>query len=43
MVVYPEAIWYTYVDKSDIEEIVESHLKNNQVVTRLQLPKDVGR
>ena len=43
VVVYPEAIWYTYVDKSDIEEIVESHLKNNQVVTRLQLPKDVGR
>jgi (2Fe-2S) ferredoxin len=42
-VVYPEATWYTYVDKADIEEIVESHLKNGQVVERLLLPPDVGR
>ena len=42
-VVYPEATWYTYVDRSDIEEIVESHLKNGQVVERLLLPPDVGR
>ena len=34
-VVYPEAVWYTYVDMSDIDEIVESHLKNGQVVERL--------
>src|SRR3954465_2034766 len=27
-VVYPEAVWYTYVDEQDIDEIVESHLKN---------------
>jgi (2Fe-2S) ferredoxin len=43
VVVYPEAVWYTYVDKSDIDEIVESHLKNGQVVERLLLPPDVGR
>ncbi|MBP6901978.1 MAG: (2Fe-2S) ferredoxin domain-containing protein [Burkholderiaceae bacterium] len=42
-VVYPEAVWYTFVDKSDIDEIVESHLKNGQVVERLVLPADVGR
>ena len=42
-VVYPEAVWYTYVDASDIDEIVESHLKNGQVVTRLLLPANVGR
>ena len=42
-VVYPQGTWYTYVDKSDIDEIVESHLKNGQVVTRLLLPPDVGR
>ena len=42
-VVYPEAIWYTYVDQHDIDEIVESHLKNGQVVERLLLPPDVGR
>ena len=42
-VVYPEAVWYTYVDASDIDEIVESHLKNGQVVTRLLMPANVGR
>jgi (2Fe-2S) ferredoxin len=42
-VVYPEAAWYTYVDQHDIDEIVESHLKNGQVVERLLLPADVGR
>lgn len=42
-VVYPEAVWYTYVDQSDIDEIVESHLKNGQVVERLRLTDDVGR
>ncbi len=42
-VVYPEAFWYTYVDSDDIDEIVESHLKNGKVVERLLLPLDVGR
>ena len=42
-VVYPEAVWYTYVDADDIDEIVESHLKNGQVVKRLLTPKGLGR
>lgn len=42
-VVYPEAVWYTFVDHEDIDEIVESHLKNGQIVERLLLPPDVGR
>ncbi len=42
-VVYPEATWYTYLDEEDIDEIVESHLKNGQVVERLVLPDSVGR
>jgi (2Fe-2S) ferredoxin len=42
-VVYPEAVWYSYVDNSDIDEIVESHLKNGQVVQRLVIPKHLGR
>lgn len=37
MVVYPEDVWYTYVDKSDIDEIVEEHLKNGKVVERLRI------
>lgn len=42
-VVYPEAVWYTFVDNEDIDEIVESHLKNGKVVDRLRLPDNVGR
>ena len=42
-VVYPEAVWYSYVDTSDIDEIVESHLKNGQVVERLLTPAHLGR
>ena len=42
-VVYPDAVWYTYVDEQDIDEIVDSHLKNGRVVERLVLPASVGR
>jgi len=42
-VVYPEGVWYTYVDQADIDEIVESHLQNGQVVTRLVTPEHLGR
>ncbi len=42
-VVYPEEIWYTFVDHHDIDEIVDSHLKNGQVVERLRLADNVGR
>jgi len=42
-VVYPDAVWYTYVDANDIDEIVESHLKNGRVVERLLTPPQLGR
>lgn len=42
VVVYPEAIWYSYVDQHDIDEIVESHLKNGVPVERLRTPPDLG-
>ena len=35
LVIYPQAIWYTFVDNEDIDEIIESHLINNQPVKRL--------
>ncbi len=35
MVIYPQAVWYTFVDNDDIDEIIDSHLLNNQVVARL--------
>jgi (2Fe-2S) ferredoxin len=40
-VVYPEAVWYTFVDEQDIDEIVESHLRHGRVVERLRLPPPV--
>jgi (2Fe-2S) ferredoxin len=42
-VVYPEAVWYTFVDKQDIDEIVQSHLKDGVVVDRLLVPPHLGR
>lgn len=37
IVVYPEGTWYTYVDKADIDEIVDSHLVNGKPVDRLKI------
>lgn len=37
IVVYPEEIWYTYVDKSDIDEIIEEHIMNGRIVERLRI------
>ena len=37
IVVYPEEVWYTYVDKQDIDEIVDEHLVNGRVVERLRI------
>ena len=42
-VVYPEAVWYSYVDESDIDEIVRSHLRDGVIVDRLRTPPEVGR
>lgn len=35
--VYPDGVWYTYVDEEDIEEIINSHLQNGQPVERLKI------
>jgi len=37
IVVYPEETWYTYVDREDLDEILEQHLQNGKVVERLLL------
>jgi (2Fe-2S) ferredoxin len=36
-VVYPEGVWYTYVDSSDVDEIIDSHLVNGRPVERLKI------
>lgn len=35
LVVYPEAIWYSGVQADDVDEIVNEHLVDGQVVERL--------
>jgi (2Fe-2S) ferredoxin len=37
LVVYPEGVWYTYIDQSDVDEIIEEHLVNGRVVERLRI------
>lgn len=37
LVVYPEGVWYTYVDESDLDEIIEEHLKHGRIVERLKI------
>ncbi len=37
IVVYPEEVWYTYVDKDDVDEIIEEHLRNGRIVERLRI------
>ncbi|MEN8175506.1 MAG: (2Fe-2S) ferredoxin domain-containing protein [Pseudomonadota bacterium] len=38
VVVYPEGVWYTYLDEADLDEIIQSHLKDGKIVERLRLP-----
>jgi (2Fe-2S) ferredoxin len=37
LVVYPEAVWYTYIDQSDLDEIIDEHLTHGRVVERLKI------
>ena len=37
VVIYPEGTWYTYVDKEDIDELIDQHLQHGQIVERLKL------
>ncbi len=37
LVVYPQGTWYTFVDNSDIDEIIDSDLIGGKVVERLKI------
>jgi (2Fe-2S) ferredoxin len=39
LVVYPEAVWYTFVDQHDIDEIIQSHLIEGKPVERLMVDR----
>ena len=40
MAIYPEAVWYGFVQMEDVAEIVESHLIGGRAVERLRLPEE---
>ncbi len=37
IVVYPEGVWSTYVDESDLDEIITEHLQHGRIVERLKI------
>jgi (2Fe-2S) ferredoxin len=37
LVIYPDGVWYSYADESDLEAIIQEHLINHRVVDRLRL------
>jgi (2Fe-2S) ferredoxin len=37
IVIYPQETWYTYVDKEDIDDIIDTHLLGGKVVERLKI------
>ena len=37
IVVYPDDVWYTYVDRADIDEIIDRHVVGGEVVERLRI------
>lgn len=37
IVVYPEGVWYSYVDADDVEEIIQEHLIHGRIVDRLKI------
>ncbi len=37
MVIYPEGTWYSYATKGDVDEILERHVQNGEIVDRLLL------
>ena len=39
LVVYPEGVWYTYIDEVDLDEIIQTHLVDGRIVERLRLPE----
>lgn len=37
LVIYPDDVWYSYVDREDLDEIIAEHLINGRVVERLRI------
>lgn len=42
VVLYPEGIWYTIKSEADVDEVLETHVKNRGRVSRLMLKPEDG-
>ena len=42
IVIYPEGTWYSFLDEQDIDEIIQSHLINGELVNRLMIKGEKG-
>lgn len=42
VVIYPEGVWYAPKTNADIDEILETHLRRGERVTRLMLKREDG-
>lgn len=40
LVVYPDEVWYTYQSTADIDEIIERHIRQGEIVQRLLIPAE---
>jgi (2Fe-2S) ferredoxin len=38
LVIYPEGVWYSFANQTDLDDILETHLIGGQRVDRLLLP-----
>ena len=36
-VVHPDNVWYQYIDEEDVDDIIENHLMEGNIVERLQI------
>lgn len=37
LAVYPEGVWYTYLDADDVDEIIQEHVLGGRIVERLKI------
>ena len=40
LVIYPQGVWYTYLDEEDIDENIEQHIQQGKIVERLLIDRD---
>ncbi len=38
LVIYPEGVWYSCKTRTDVDEVLKSHVRDGKEVERLKLP-----